>query len=151
MLLSDRYTAGSGFVTFRQVHSWVRLCSCHRSSLHSGMVVAHLASSAVRICLGVVTYNVYSCRLLSKVTCIYVVTCNVYSVRLLSTVICTYVLLLGLMFIMHICFFHFCICICSAQLSVSYIEKRYRNKVIVKIITKIVTRLSWYTMVRLIN
>ena len=34
--------------------------------------MAHLVSSAVRICLVVVTHIVYSCRLLIKVTCTYV-------------------------------------------------------------------------------
>ena len=60
--------------------------------------------------------------------CLGVLTHNVYSLRLLSKVISTYVLFLHLMLIMHTClaFLHL---YCSAQLSMSNIEKRCGNEI----------------------
>ena len=59
------------------------------------------------------------------VICLGVLTCNVYSLRFLSRVICTY--LWGLD-VNHACVLHFYICIFSAPVSMSSIEKRCRNK-----------------------
>ena len=64
------------------------------------------------ICLGVLTYSVHGFRILSKV--IYV---HMFCPWLWCS-LCT-------------CILHFYICICSAQLSMSYVEKHLRNKIII--------------------
>ena len=58
--------------------------------------------------------------------------------RLLSMVVSTYVLFLCKKFIMHLCFFTVYILHCSAQLSMSNVEKCYRNKVIIVVIIIII-------------
>ena len=81
----------------------------------------------------------FTCR----VICLGVLTCDVYSLRLLTMVICTYILFFVLRSnVDNACIVYFYICICLTQLNMSYLEKCYRNKrimimiVIFQVITK---------------
>ena len=89
------------FVSLRIIKAYASfLCNLVSQFVHGCLIWFLCRSLLYVICLGVLTYSVYSFRLLSKVIC-FVLGTNVH----------------------NSCVLHFYMCVCSVQESVPYVEK----------------------------